>query len=193
MRRRRWPWIMATVLLVGFAVTVFTKGMGFSARAEPSAFEERAMLAARRWATPSAIRSRVNPTANTEEVVRSGRAHWADHCAVCHANDGSGDTDIGGSLYPRAPDMRGRRTQEMTDGELFYVIEHGIPFTGMPAWSTGTPEGEQESWALVRFIRHLPRLTDAELSEMEKLNPKSASQSEQERRIDDFLKGKSGK
>jgi len=59
----------------------------------------------------------------------------------------------------------------------------------MPAWGTGTDEGERESWALVLFIRHLPQLTDTELTEMEKLNPKSAGQIEEERRIDDFLKG----
>jgi hypothetical protein len=72
---------------------------------------------------------------------------------------------------------------------LFYAIEQGIPWTAMPGWTTGTTEGEQESWALVRFIRHLPHVTRDELEEMERLNPKSPVNEEREKEIEDFLKG----
>ena len=83
---------------------------------------------------------------------------------------------MGQSLYPRAPDMRQPATQNLTDGELFYIIENGVKLTGMPAWDTGTPEGELASWHLVHFIRRLPSLTEAELAEMEELNPRSAEE-----------------
>jgi mono/diheme cytochrome c family protein len=102
-------------------------------------------------------------------------AHFADHCATCHANDGSGDTTLGRNMYPPAPDLRAAGTQRLTDGELFYAIESGIPWTGMPAWGNGTDEGRHESWKLVRFIRHLPRLTADEIRRMEQLNPRSPS------------------
>jgi hypothetical protein len=85
--------------------------------------------------------------------------------------------------------MRDARTQTLTDGELFYAIEQGIPWTAMPAWGTGTPAGEQESWALVHFIRHLPQLTPEEIKEMERSNPRSPADEQREREIDDFLKG----
>jgi hypothetical protein len=98
--------------------------------------------------------------------------HWADHCASCHANDGSGETSMGQGLYPRVPDMRLAATQDLTDGELFYIIENGIKLTGMPAWTTGTPEGEESSWHLVNFIRHLRDLSEEELAEMADLNPR---------------------
>ena len=81
----------------------------------------------------------------TDENVRKGLEHFADHCATCHANDGSGNTTIGKNLFPPAPDMRLAATQDLTDGELFYIIEEGVRFTGMPAWSSGTPEAR--SWA----------------------------------------------
>ena len=84
------------------------------------------------------------------------------------------------------------RTQRMTDGELFYIIERGVPLTGMPAWGIGTPKGEEESWQLVRFIRHLPQVTLDELNEMEKLNPKSTGELDEQKKIDDFLKGRTG-
>jgi mono/diheme cytochrome c family protein len=116
--------------------------------------------------------------------------HWADHCAACHADDGSGSTSVGKSLYPPAPDMRGSRTQGMTDGELFYVIERGVPFTGMPAWSTGTADGEQDSWRLVFFIRHLPQISTEELEQMEQMNPRSPGEEKRDREIRDFLSSK---
>jgi hypothetical protein len=43
----------------------------------------------------------------------------------------------------------------------------------MPAWGTGKKTNEEESWRLVRFIRHLPRITPEEIEQMEGLNPKS--------------------
>jgi mono/diheme cytochrome c family protein len=188
--RRKWLIALLVVAAVALVAAWITRGMGFTSRWTPSALETTVMRGARHWATPAAIRTQPNPVAASPEIVRAGMAHWADHCAICHDNDGSGRTPMGKSFYPPAPDMRVARTQQMTDGELFYVIERGVPFTGMPAWGTGTPDGERDSWTLVHFIRRLPALTDQEIAEMEKLNPKSAAQLEQERSISDFLKGK---
>lgn len=148
------------------------------------------MRAARRWVTPAAARDLANPVAASQAAVHAGMEHWADHCAICHANDGSGDVSLGRSLYPPAPDMRGARTQGMTDGELFYVIERGVPFTGMPAWGNGTQDGERSSWELVDFIRHLPALTAGDVREMEPLNPTSAAALKRRKEIDDFLSGR---
>lgn len=163
--------------------------MGFSARAEPWAIEERVARAARRWATPLAMRRQANPVAATGEAIERGLKHWADRCAACHGNDGSGDTTIGRGMYPPAPDMRGPATQGMSDGELSFVINRGIPFTGMPAMGTGTPDGERASWEAVLFIRHLPALTPEELQRMEALNPKSPADAMRTTEIDDFLSG----
>lgn len=116
-------------------------------------------------------------------------SHFADHCASCHGNDGSGATQIGRNLYPKAPDMRLAATQTLSDGELFYIIENGVRFTGMPAWSTGTLEGAEATWHLVRFIRHLPALTPEELREMDALNPKTPSELEEETKDREFLNG----
>ena len=55
----------------------------------------------------------------------------------------------------RAPDMRQRETQSLTDGELFYIIQNGVRLTGMPGWGGGSSHDELDSWKLVRFVRHL--------------------------------------
>lgn len=162
---------------------------GLSARAEPSRVEELVARTMRGLATPRRVRSMTNPVKRTQAVLTEGLEHFSDHCAVCHANNGSGHTEIGRGLYPPPPDMRAAATQELSDGELFSIIENGIRLTGMPAWGTGNAEGERASWALVHFIRRLPELTDEEISRMESLNPKSANEWREEEDARRFLAG----
>ena len=139
-------------------------------------------------AVPSHYKSLRNPVAATPEVLRDGMEHWADHCATCHANNGSGDTMYGKTLYPRPPDMRSKPTQDMSDGELYYTIQNGIMLSGMPAF--GEPgDNDLDSWKLVTFIRHLPSMSQAEISEMEKMNPKSPDEMKEEQEEENFLKG----
>lgn len=172
--------------VVGFFVIT---SRGISARAEPGWIETRIARTMRSLAVPRAERDRQNPVPFSPEVFESGKAHWADHCAMCHANDGSGDTTLGRGMYPKAPDMRLAETQSLSDGELFYIIENGIRLTGMPAWGTGTPEGATDSWELVHFIRALPRLTPQDLEEMEQMNPRSIQQLREEEEMRRFLEG----
>jgi mono/diheme cytochrome c family protein len=177
---------LGLVVLVGVGAAVVLRG-GISARQEPSRVEVRLARALRAWAIPAKARGATNPIASSPRVLAAGLAHFADHCASCHANDGSGQTGIGRNLYPRAPDMRRAATQELTDGELFYIIENGVRLTGMPAW--GGPGSAEGSWHLVHFIRHLPKLTDDERAQMEKLNPKSPDEWRALEDEDAFLRG----
>jgi mono/diheme cytochrome c family protein len=116
-------------------------------------------------------------------------AHFADHCALCHANDGSGQTPIGKNVNPRALDLRLPDIQSMSDGEIFWVIHNGIRFTAMPAWGEGDPAEDKDSWKLVHFIRHLPQLTTDELDRMKALNPKTKKDLEEEAAFGEFLQG----
>lgn len=177
--------VVGVIVGMGVAYSIATRGV--STRVQPSVVEERLALTMRSWATPAAMRSRTNPVEPTAAVLDESLAHFADHCATCHANDGSGNTEIGRSFYPPAPDMRAARTQNLADGELFSIIEHGIRLTGMPAWGNGTPEGEQGSWGLVHFIRRLPTLTAGEIARMEGLNPRSPQQFREEEEAKRFL------
>ena len=179
----------AVVVVAGLAVGYwYVAERGFSAREEPTRIEEIVALRLRSLATPRGARGTVNPLPATGDVVREGLEHFADHCAVCHANDGSGKTPIGSGLYPKPPDLRSARTQNLTDGELFYIIENGVRLTGMPAFG-GEGSDPNDSWRLVAFIRHLPELTPEELTRMEALNPKTPDELEQERNEQEFLRG----
>jgi len=162
---------------------------GFSARERPTGIETFLARSARRWAVPGDARRQTNPAPVTLDVLTEARSHWADHCASCHANDGSGNTEMGRNLYPRAPDMRGPATQNLTDGELFFIIQNGIRLTGMPAWGSGTAHDSADSWKLVRLIRHLAEVSPTEAAEMEKMNPKTPAELDEERAEEKFLNG----
>lgn len=181
--------IVVTGLVIGAAGLAYVRVTGLSARAKPSEAETRLARAIRSFAISGSDRSRTNPVPPSQEAVRAGLEHFADHCAVCHNNDGSGVTNFGRGLFPPAPDLRAESTQTMTDGELFYIIENGVRFTGMPAFTTGTRDGEAESWKLVHFIRRLPRLSEAELERMKELNPRSPEEIRQEIAEEEFLRG----
>lgn len=182
--------LLVVVLAIAGGLAAYSVlGRGLSTRVAPSPVETYIARAMRGLATPSAARNRPNPIEATPEVMEEALAHFADHCASCHANDGSGATELGRSLYPPAPDMRADATQSLTDGELFSLIENGVRLTGMPAWGTGTPEGERQSWGLVHFIRRLPSLTPEDIARMEELNPRSPQQVREEDEIKRFLAG----
>jgi mono/diheme cytochrome c family protein len=182
--------LLVALLAIACAVAAYSiTRRGLSTRVPPSAVEVTLARAMRYLATPSAVRSQKNPVVPTQAVLDEGLEHFADHCAICHANDGSGDTAVGRNLYPPAPDLREPATQNLSDGELFSVIENGIRLTGMPAWGGGTPEGEEASWGLVHFIRRLPTLTIEDIARMEELNPKTAEQFREEEEIRRFLAG----
>ena len=181
--------VFLTIAVLGVAVLVYVRTSGLSARAGAGGFEAKLARSVRSFAVPRDVGDRANPTARTPEVLAEGLAHYADHCAVCHGNDGSGNTPVGQGTWPKAPDMRLEATQRLSDGEIFYIIEEGVRFTAMPGWSTGTPEGAAASWHLVHFIRHLPRMTPDEIERMGTLTPRSRDEIRQEIEAEQFLQG----
>ena len=192
MKRRTLLIIIVAAALFGLVVAVAASFLhdGLSARATPTKFEIMVARNARHLATPASARLAQNPLLVSAEDLRDARLHFADHCAICHANDGGGQTMIGGGLYPKPPDLRLPETQNLTDGELFWIIENGVRFTGMPAFSNGGGHGGMlDSWKLVHFIRHLPHLTATERIEMERYNPKGPDERAEEQQENDFLSG----
>ena len=170
--------IVATVVAIALALR-----SGISARSAPTATEAMIAGSVRHLAIPVAARRLRNPLPLTPAALREGRDHFADHCAPCHANDGSGNSEMGPNFYPRVPDMRQPWTQNLSDGELFFIIRNGVRLTGMPAW--GGEHDDADNWKLVHFIRHLPKITPAELEEMKKMNPMTPQERDEEK----FLEG----
>jgi mono/diheme cytochrome c family protein len=85
----------------------------------------------------------------------SGGTRYDSECGICHGSDGRGQTPIGQWMYPRAADLTSERVQSFSDEELFWIIQNGIRFTGMPAF--GKVETGDNIWTLVDHVRTLRR------------------------------------
>jgi mono/diheme cytochrome c family protein len=97
----------------------------------------------------------INPAADTPEVRAEGAEHFQHHCGVCHGLDGQNTgVPFAEKSSPPVADLASARVQRYTDGQLKWIIDNGIRFTGMPGWK-GVLD-DNEGWAIVRYIRHLP-------------------------------------
>ena len=94
--------------------------------------------------------------------IPMGIEHFAAHCAVCHGAPGVPKGDIAQGLYPQPPDLA-VTASGYSDGELFWIVKHGIKMTGMPAWAD---HSDEEVWATVAFLRKLPGMTPDEYAKL---------------------------
>jgi plastocyanin len=129
---------------------------GLSADTPPGRLETAVARRLVRLSIPRAARQLPNPHASDQDAWRHGAEHFADHCASCHGADGRGATELGARMYPPVPNLAASDIQALTDGELFAIIQHGVRWTGMPAFRS--EHSDDETWRLVSFIRRLPAL-----------------------------------
>lgn len=92
-----------------------------------------------------------NPVEATDSSTEAGAALFSANCAICHGVEGRGDGPSAEALDPPPPDLHADHVQVLTDGELFWVITHGVEDTGMPPWEDVL--AEEERWHVVNFIR----------------------------------------
>jgi predicted CXXCH cytochrome family protein len=156
-------WLL--ILVIGAVGAVLLLHRGFRATNQPFAFETTAARTVRNYSIPGAARSEKNPLDAALRNLQDGRDAFLAKCQTCHSHDGSGQTTVGQSLYPRVPDLRASRTQSLTDGELHYIIENGVELTGMPAWGNPHEAQNDDSWKLVLYIRSLQLLKQQEQSQ----------------------------
>ncbi len=162
---RAWKLFLLLIGAVLIAVGLYGVRLiwrGFSTADEPSYLERTVARAARNLAIPRKARLEVNPWNATPEILKESRESFLDRCASCHGQDGSGQTRVGRGLYPKVPDLRLPRTQNLTDGEIRYIIRNGVRMTGMPGWANPHDEQSDDSWKLVLFIRSLRQQTREE-------------------------------
>src|SRR5579859_6667598 len=158
---------LLVILVTGIICSILLVRRGFRASSGPPAWEAFVARTVRNIAIPREEHDRKNPLAATSDASGQGREFFVTQCAACHGIDGSGKTLVGTNLYPRVPDLRSPATQNLSDGDLHYIIETGVQLTGMPAWSKAHSESSGDSWKLVLFIRNLRSITVEERSQQQ--------------------------
>jgi S-disulfanyl-L-cysteine oxidoreductase SoxD len=96
-----------------------------------------------------------NPLPADAENIRAGQQNFSHYCMVCHGLDGQNTgVPFADRMSPPVPMLNSGNVQRYTDGQLKWIIDHGISPSGMPA-SSGILNDE-EIWQIVHYIRHLP-------------------------------------
>jgi mono/diheme cytochrome c family protein len=117
--------------------------------------------------------SSTNPYAADPGAAAAGLAHYRENCLACHGARDVDTAEFAKGLNPGPPMLDMDDVQKMSDGELFWVVANGLRATGMPAFApTHSP---REIWQIVSFVRHLPRLSEAEASALKKGQPDEAA------------------
>jgi mono/diheme cytochrome c family protein len=98
---------------------------------------------------------RKNPTRDNAQTVHIGSEHFRHHCQICHGLDGQNTgVPFADRMSPPVANLASPSVQEYADGQLHWIIENGIRYTGMPAWKGILTDDEM--WHIVRYLRHLP-------------------------------------
>ena len=97
----------------------------------------------------------INPVTATKENIQAGRKAFSNYCMVCHGLDGQNTgVPFAERMSPPVPSLISPTVQSYSDGQLKWVIDHGIFPSGMPA-SKGILN-DDEIWQIVTYLRHLP-------------------------------------
>src|SRR6266536_3082220 len=86
-----------------------------------------------RWIKARATGIAVPADLGDQARIVGGTAHFADHCAGCHAAPGVPADDVANGMYPKPPALT-EAAWQWTPGELFWILRNDIKMSGMPAW-----------------------------------------------------------
>lgn len=89
----------------------------------------------------------------------SAAGHFALSCAGCHGAPGQRPSPVMQAATPPAPDLA-VNARQWTDRQLFWILDHGVKFSGMPAWPARGREDEIRR--MVAFVRRLPGMSPDE-------------------------------
>lgn len=103
------------------------------------------------------------PPLDDPDLVRLGAGHFHVGCAYCHGAPGRPISPVARQMLP-APPQLSKAVKDWKPKELFWIVKHGLKYTGMPGWVT--LERDDEVWAVVAFLQKLPGLDEAGYREL---------------------------
>jgi cytochrome c553 len=123
------------------------------------------------WALTFGMRSSVRthavgievPPLDDANLTTLGAAHFHSGCAYCHGAPGVPRSPIALAMLPPPPDLS-TDMRPWRDRERFWIVKHGIKYTGMPGWAS--QQRDDEVWAVIAFLKKLPSMHAADYRDM---------------------------
>jgi mono/diheme cytochrome c family protein len=104
------------------------------------------------------------PSLVDPQRIKAGFRSYHTMCATCHSAPGRKSSPVRKGLNPKPPRLYSQQVQRRSSAELYWIIEHGMRMTGMPAF--GPTHNSEKIWSLVAFVRQLPHLSPQEYQAM---------------------------
>jgi mono/diheme cytochrome c family protein len=163
-----WALLLVLCLLVaGVTVFVWSGVYNVSAKVPHLGITHWVLEKARERSIAFHSKSITPPSLDNPKLVDSGFREYHEMCRLCHGAPGYPRSDIAEGLYPPPPKLTTDEViKEINEAELYWVIKNGIKMTGMAAF--GPTHSEDELWAIVAFVKHLPNLKADEYDSMVK-------------------------
>lgn len=96
-----------------------------------------------------------NPISSTADELLAGMKVYRDNCSGCHGDYGRPSSWGTEDFYPR-PAVRTRAPRK-PDWQLFWIVKHGVRYSGMGAWDGQVPDST--IWRVVTFLSRLDSLS----------------------------------
>jgi mono/diheme cytochrome c family protein len=123
---------------------------------EVGAFEHKVAMPALDAAVDRRAPDVKNPLQATDDNLIAGMKIYQTACAGCHGDISHPHSEFGDSFHPHAPQFV-EDAPDMPENQNFYIIQHGIRMSGMPAWKSAFKE--QEMWQVTMFLSHMDKLS----------------------------------
>jgi mono/diheme cytochrome c family protein len=167
---------------LGLAIAAALGGLAFLYSGVADVAASTPHWALTRWVLSTAMERSVErhaagitppPGFDSDEHVREGAREYDEMCAVCHGAPGRKHGHIGAGLNPEPPEFAEESGDEWSAAELFWVTQHGVRMTGMPAF--GRSHKDAELWDVVALLKRLPHLSAQQYQAL--LPPRAAGSS----------------
>lgn len=159
MKKFLWGILFALFALIAGGWFALRQGyVNFAADERPSFVELRLSMAAVEASVARRAARQNNPLSPTDENIVAGAKLYLDHCGGCHGVPSNPDSQFAKSFYPPAPGFF-HEAPDMSEGATFFIIRHGIRWTGMPGW--GNTLDVTQTWQVVTFLSNIEKLPPA--------------------------------
>lgn len=154
--------VVVTLIVLGGGAYLYLR-LGFldlRADLHPSAFEKSQAMSFMDASTDRHAPDQKNPIEPSEANLIEGVKLYKTYCAACHGAPNHPEKNFGHPFYPPAPQfMVMEDMPDMPENQNFYIIQHGVRWTGMPAWENTL--NDQQIWKLVAFLSRIDKLPPA--------------------------------
>jgi mono/diheme cytochrome c family protein len=156
---------IAALLLLGAAASaaIFSGVYDVSAMRQHTAPVYWVLEVTMRYAVRRRASDITAPPLSDPEQVRRGFLLHRESCVQCHGAPGVSPHDAGKGMLPPTNNLV-QTALQWSAAEIYWVTQNGLKMTGMPAW--GMRYSDADLWAIVAFVKHLPRMTVADYAAM---------------------------